>query len=454
MAPKPLPAVVLVGRPNVGKSTLFNRISGRRRAIVAPTAGTTRDSIQQPTDWRNVPFRLADTAGMFGQSEDPLQKLVVEHGRRAFATADLFIFVVDGRDGLVPADLEIARAIHASGRPVIVAINKMDDRRARAGALDFYELGFEPVMEISAEHGTGIGDLLDEVIARLPSAGKSQEEGGKSEEEHEETPEPRIAIAGRPNVGKSSLVNRILREERVLVSEVAGTTRDAVDVGFRWHQRQFRIVDTAGIRKPGRVARAGQVEAISVLSARRAVADADVLVLVIDATLGAADQDGAIAGEAERAGRSVIIAVNKWDLVKGEGQEFAAKFDDKLRFNLKFLDYAPIVHVSALTGERTPKLIEVVDLVLRERNRRIPTPELNKFFKGVVESHPIPSPGRTAIRILYAAQVGVAPPTFALFTNVATELHFSYERFLKNRLREKFGFSGTPIRLQVRRRKR
>jgi GTP-binding protein len=441
-----LPAVVLVGRPNVGKSTLFNRVAGKRRAIVNAAAGTTRDVIEQPADWRNVPFLLTDTAGMFGQSEDPLQKLVLEHGWRALENATIFVFVVDGREGLVPADLEIAEAVRTKGRPVIVAINKTDDKRAKAGALDFYELGFEPVMEISAEHGQGIGDLLDEVIERLP--------GRKTEEEKAEVPEPRIAIVGRPNVGKSSLVNRILREERMLVSDVAGTTRDAVDANFRWHQRQFRIVDTAGIRKPGRVASAGPVEAVSVLTARRAIADADVVVLVIDAVLGAADQDGAIAGEAERAGRSVIIAVNKWDLVKGEGPDFSKSFDDKLRFNLKFLDFAPIVHISALTGERTSKLLEVVDKVMEERTRRVPTPELNRFLAEVTAAHPVPSPGKQAIRILYAAQVGVAPPTFALFTNVATELHFSYERFLKNRLREEFGFLGTPIRLQIRRRKR
>jgi GTP-binding protein len=446
MSSKQLPAVVLVGRPNVGKSTLFNRVAGTRRAIVNATAGTTRDVIEQPAHWRTVPFLLTDTAGMFGQSEDPLQKLVLEHGRRALEHASVFVFVVDGREGLVPADLEIAEAVRAKGRPVIVAINKTDDRRAQTGALDFYELGFEPVIEISAEHGLGIGDLLDAVIERLPDV--------KGEEQQAEVPEPRIAIAGRPNVGKSSLVNRVLRADRMLVSDVAGTTRDAVDTKFQWHQRQFRIVDTAGIRKPGRVARSGPVEAVSVLSARRAIADADVVVLVIDATLGASDQDGAIAGEAERAGRSVIIAVNKWDLVKGGGPDFAEKFDDKLRFQLKFLEYAPIVHISALTGERTPKLLEIVDTVMQERTRRVPTPELNRFLAEVTASHPVPSPGKRAVRILYAAQVGVAPPTFALFTNVATELHFSYERFLKNRLREKFGFLGTPIRLQIRRRKR
>ena len=443
MASIQLPAVVLVGRPNVGKSTLFNRVAGRRRAIVDATAGTTRDVIEQPANWRTVPFLLTDTAGMFGRSEDPLQKIVHDHGRKAVSNAAVFVFVVDGREGLVPADREIANAVRSTGRPVIVAINKTDDRRAQAGVLDFYELGFEPVMEISAEHGLGVGDLLDEIIERLPA---------KSEEQKAEAPEPRIAIVGRPNVGKSSLVNRILREERMLVSEHAGTTRDAVDSGFRWHQRQFRIVDTAGIRKPGRVARSGAVEAVSVLSAKRSIADADVVVLVIDATLGAADQDGAIAGEAERAGRSVIIAVNKWDLVKGEGQDFSTTFDDKLRFQLKFLEYAPIVHLSALTGERTPKLLEVVDRVMAERTRRVPTPELNRFLQEITAAHPMPS-GKRAVRILYAAQVGVAPPTFALFTNVQTELHFSYERFLKNRLREKFGFSGTPIRIQLRKRK-
>jgi GTP-binding protein len=444
--PTNLPAVVLVGRPNVGKSTLFNRVAGKRRAIVNPTAGTTRDVINERADWRTVPFLLTDTAGMFGRSEDPLQAHVLEHGKRALEKASVFVFVVDGREGLVPADLEIAEAVRAKGRPVIVAINKADDKRAKAGALDFYELGFDPVLEISAEHGLGIGDLLDEVIKRLPT--------GRSEEEKAEAPEPRIAIVGRPNVGKSSIVNRILREERMLVSDVAGTTRDAVDSGFRWQHRQFRIVDTAGIRRPGRVASAGAVEAVSVLGARRAIADADVVVLVIDATLGAADQDGAIAGEAERAGRSVIIAVNKWDLVKQEGQDFAPAFDDKLRFNLKFLDFAPIVHISALTGERTGRLLEVVEKVMGERSRRVPTPELNRFLSGVTESHPVPSAGKRAVRILYAAQIGVAPPTFALFTNIAVELHFSYERFLKNRLREEYGFLGTPIRLQIRRRKK
>ena len=394
-----------------------------------------------------MPFLLTDTAGMFGQSEDPLQKLVLEHGWRALENATVFVFVVDGREGLVPADLEIAEAVRTKGRPVIVAINKTDDKRAKAGALDFYELGFEPVMEISAEHGQGIGDLLDEVIEAAA--------GRKTEEEKAEAPEPRIAIVGRPNVGKSSLVNRILREERMLVSDVAGTTRDAVDADFRWHQRQFRIVDTAGIRKPGRVASAGAVEAVSVLT--RAARDrrcgcgrAGHRRDARRRRSGRCDRRRGRARRPQRHHRGQQVG-------PGEGRRAGLRrraFDDKLRFNLKFLDFAPIVHISALTGERTPKLLEVVDKVMEERTRRIPTPELNRFLAEVTAAHPVPSPGKQAIRILYAAQVGVAPPTFALFTNVATELHFSYERFLKNRIREEFGFLGTPIRLQIRRRKR
>ena len=445
-----MPKVVVVGRPNVGKSTLFNRITGSRRAIVTAVAGTTRDVIEQSASWRDARFVITDTGGMFGDSTDPLQHLVIEHGRGALEAADLFVFVTDGRVGLVPGDREIAAAIRAIGRPVIVAINKMDDKRARAGALEFYQLGFEPVVEISAEHGQGIGDLLDEVAARLPAQGSR---GSNAETPGEpEDAELSVAVIGRPNVGKSSLVNRILREERVLVSEVPGTTRDAVDTMMRWRRRTFRIVDTAGMRRPGRVARGGQVETISVLSAHKAVESADVVVLVIDAVEGPTDQDGAIAGDAERAGCSVVIGVNKWDLVKAQGAEFAKSFDEDLRFKLKFLQYAPIVHLSALTGERTSRLLEVIDKVSEARVRRIPTPELNRFFERVTQAHLPPRRGTAAVRILYAAQIGVSPPTFAVFTNIATGFHFSYERYLVNQLREAFGFMGTPIRLQVRRR--
>ncbi|HET7618719.1 MAG TPA: ribosome biogenesis GTPase Der [Vicinamibacterales bacterium] len=438
--------VVLVGRPNVGKSTLFNRVTRSRRSIVTSIAGTTRDVIAQPVDWEGTAFTLVDTGGMFGASTDPLHESVFEHGRRAIAAADVLVFVVDGRDGLVPADQEIAATLRQATAPVIVAVNKTDDRRARGRALEFYEMGFEPVFEIAAEHGDGVGDMLEEVVRRLPAR-----RDGRLAETEEET---KVAIVGRPNVGKSSLLNRLLREERAIVSDVPGTTRDTVDALLKWHKRAFRIVDTAGIRRPGRVARSGQLESLSVVVARRAIEKADVAVLVIDATEGATDQDAAIAGEADAAGCGIIIAANKWDLVKGRGADFSKTFDEDVRRQLKFLDYASILHLSASTGERTPKLLEAIDRVAAARQKRIPTAELNRFVQAITAVHPPASPGRREVRILYAAQTGVAPPAFVFFTNVATSFHFSYERFLVNRLRESFGLMGTPVRVHVRRREK
>jgi GTP-binding protein len=438
------PSVVLVGRPNVGKSTLFNRITGTRRAIVTAIAGTTRDVNAQPAEWQNVPFTLVDTGGMFGASEDPLHALVYDHGKRAVATAEVVVLVVDGRQGLVPGDEEIAASLRGVTAPIILAVNKTDDKRAKGRAVEFYALGFEPVVEIAAEHGEGTGDLLDEIISRLPA----KRESARSSE----PPETSVAIVGRPNVGKSSLLNRILKEERSIVSDMPGTTRDTVDALLKWHRRTFRIVDTAGIRRPGRVARSGQLESLSVLVARRAIEKADVAVLVIDATEGATDQDAAIAGEADKTGCGVIIAANKWDLMKGKGADFSKTFDEELRRQLKFLDYAPLLHISASTGERTGKVLETIDKVAEARMHRIPTGELNRFVQAVTAVHPPASPGRRQVRILYAAQTGVAPPTFVFFTNVATEFHFSYERFLVNRLRESFGLLGPPVRIQVRRR--
>src|SRR5262245_14510202 len=272
--------------------------------------------------------------------------------------------------------------------------------------------------------------------------------------ESEAPTETAVAIVGRPNVGKSSLLNRLLREERSIVSDMPGTTRDTVDALLTWHRRTFRIVDTAGIRRAGRVARSGQLESLSVVLARRAIEQADVAVLVVDSVEGATDQDATIAGEAEKAGCGIIIAANKWDLMKGRGAEFSKTFDDKLRQQMKFLEYAPILHISAATGERTPKVLETIDKVGDARLRRIPTGELNRFVQAVTAVHPPVSPGRRQVRILYATQKGVAPPTFVFFTNVATEFHFSYQRFLANRLRESFGLDGTPIRIQVRRREK
>ena len=459
-------SVVLVGRPNVGKSTLFNRMTGSRRAIVAPVAGTTRDALTRPVEWSGTSFDLFDTGGLFGASEDPLHELVVEQGQRAIRGADLLVMLVDGREGLVSGDERIASELRQTGRPVLVAINKTDDKRARASATDFFEFGFDAVIEISAEHGDGVAELLDEIVKRIGIRDSASGiRRGEEPQEKSQLPNPessqetRVAIVGRPNVGKSSLVNRLLREERVLVSDMPGTTRDAIDVPLMWHRRRFRIVDTAGMRRPGRVgsggkAGPGKVEYVSVALAKEAIADADVVALLIDAYQGATDQDAAIGGEVDRAGRGIVIVANKWDLVKTQERNFAKTFDDNLRFKMRFLDYAPILHISALTGERAPKVIETIDAIAAARRTRISTPVLNKWVEQITAANPPVSPGRKHVRILYAAQIGVAPPSFVFFTNVATSFHFSYERFLVNQLREKFGFVGSPIRVQVRRRKK
>ena len=461
------PSVVLVGRPNVGKSTLFNRMTGSRRAIVAPLAGTTRDSLERPVVWQGATFQLFDTGGLYGASEDPLRDLVVVQGRRAIEGADLVVVVVDGREGLVGGDETIAHELRETGKPLVMAVNKVDDKRARDSSMDFYQLGIDPVLEISAEHGTGVAELLDAIVERLgvkglrrePAATTDEEEPARKGDRRASSREPRgtsletsVAIVGRPNVGKSSLVNRLLHAERVLVSDMPGTTRDAIDTPLLWHKRRFRIVDTAGMRRPGRVSRGGAVEMVSVAGAKKAIGDADVVALVIDASTGAADQDAAIGGEADRAGRGIVIVANKWDLVKDRGPKYSEVFDEATRHGMRFLDYAPILHVSAATGERTPKILETIDKIGETRRKRIPTPALNKFIETVTAANPPVSPGSKHVRILYAAQIGVAPPSFVLFTNVATTFHFSYERFLVNKLREHFGFVGTPIRVTVRRR--
>jgi GTP-binding protein len=484
----PGPTVVLVGRPNVGKSTLFNRLTGTRRSIVAPIAGTTRDVIEQPAEWQGRTFTLVDTGGLFGATTDPLHEMVVAHGLKALERADLIVFVVDGREGIMTGDEEIARRVRRLNVPVVLAVNKTDDKRGQAQAGTFHKLGFKEVFEISAEHGEGIGELLDatvvnapvgpdlqvraktdlevraktalQVRANPPAAADFDDSADSdaapvddtSDVSDDDDRELTIAIVGRPNVGKSSLVNRLLREERMMVSDLAGTTRDAVDSLLQWQKRTVRLVDTAGMRRPGKVKEAGKVEAVSVLIAKRSMMRAEVAVLVLDAVEGATDRDAAIAGEAQELGLGVVIAVNKWDLVKGRGQEWVKAFDDKLRYHLKFLDYAPLVHMSALTGDRTSRVIEAADRVARARRRKVPTSQLNKFIERVTASHPPTSKGKREVRILYATQTAIEPPEFVIFTNVATELHFSYERFLMNQLREEFGFEGTPIRLKIRRR--
>lgn len=447
-APRRGRSVVLIGRPNVGKSTLFNRVCGSRRAIVTPVAGTTRDVIRAASEWLGTRFELVDTGGLFGASADPLHAAVAAQGERALDGAHVVVVLVDGRDGVVPADWQVADRARRTGAPLVLAVNKVDDRDAAARVEEFHALGIAPLMPIAAEHGLGIGDLLDAVTARLPGAA-----GAAAEPPPPARPdEIGVAVIGRPNVGKSSLVNLLARTERMLVSDVAGTTRDAVDTLVRWHGRQLRLVDTAGIRRPGRVARGGQVEAVSVSVARRAIERADVAVLVVDASEPPARQDAVIAGAAERAGCGLVIAANKWDLVE-RTTEFAKHYDGELRDALKFADFAPIVHVSALTGARASRLVETVQQAARARAAHVATADVNRMLERAVRRNPPHVAGKREVKIYYGTQVATRPPQFVVFTNTSSRLHFSYERFLKNRLRETFDFVGTPIRLRARARR-
>ena len=443
--------VVLAGRPNVGKSTLFNRVSGTRRAIVAPVAGTTRDVMRRPVEWLGRTFELVDTGGLFGASTDPLQAAVAARGLRELESAAAVVVLVDAREGLAPADEDVVRQVRRTGAPMVLAVNKVDDPRAAAAAAEFERLAVSPAVSIAAEHGLGVGDLLDAVIGRLPGRAARAAEAEPPPERAEG--EVRIAIVGRPNVGKSSLVNQLAHEDRVLVSDLAGTTRDAVDTVVGWRGRRIRLVDTAGIRRPGRVARAGAVEAVSVVLARRALARADVAVVLVDAADAVTRQDAAIAGAAEKAGCGVVIAANKWDLVKDRGPSFSKTFDADLRRALRFADFAPVLHVSALTGQRAPRVIERAVDVAAARAAHVGTAELNRVVARITARHRPASPGRRAVKILYAAQVGARPPSFVFFTNVATRFHFSYERYLRNQLRGAFGFEGSPIRIKARARR-
>ena len=447
--------VVLIGRPNVGKSTLFNRVSGARSAIVTSVAGTTRDILRQPVEWLGREFELVDTGGLFGASSDPLQDEVAKHGLREIETAAVIVVLVDGQDGLVPADGEVVTHARRVGVPLVLVVNKVDNPKLKDRSAEFFQLAVSPVVTVAAEHGLGVGDLLDEVVARLPARRrlKSKDRQRDSNEIGENSGEMRLAIVGRPNVGKSSLVNQLVREERVLVSDLAGTTRDAIDTVVGWHGRRIRLVDTAGIRKPGKVAESGRVESVSTLLARRALKRADVAIVLVDATAGVTKQDAAVAGEAERAGCGIIIAVNKWDLVKKEGPEYVKTFDADLRDNLKFADFAPVLHISALTGERTQQVFARSVTVIEARARHVSTAELNRMVAKATARHQPHSRGRKEVKILYATQVSSRPPTFVFFTNVETRFHFSYQRFLRNQLRRAFGFEGSPIWLKARARR-
>ncbi|HEU5459589.1 MAG TPA: ribosome biogenesis GTPase Der [Pyrinomonadaceae bacterium] len=437
--------VAIVGRPNVGKSTLFNRLIGERRAIVGDEPGITRDRIYGQVEWAGTRFSLIDTGGIVPDDDAVIPANILKQAGVAIDEAQVLIWVVDARTGITQLDQELARLLRATGKRVLVAANKTDSAKLESESTEFYRFGFENVFPVSAEQGIGVGELLDEVVELL-----NIERG--QEEELTEPRELRLAIVGRPNVGKSSLLNRILGEDRVIVSPVAGTTRDAIDTVLQTPERNFRIIDTAGIRRKGKTDE--MAEKLSVIMARKSLERADVAIVLVDAVEGVTALDATIAGYAVDAGCSIIIAVNKWDLLKDKETGTASEFERGLRDKMKFLEWAPVITISALTAQRVDKILPLVLRADEARSRRIPTSQLNDFFEKAI-SQPrggtAPSPakgGMSRLRIQYLTQAGIRPPTFVVFTSGGKPgLHFSYERYLLNRLREEFDFFATPLRI-------
>jgi len=430
--------IAIIGRPNVGKSTLFNRLVGGRRAIVDNMPGVTRDRITGECEWRGRQYTVVDTGGLDPEAEGGLLAQVKAQVYAALRGCDVAVLVVDALQGLTPADAEVARLLHRQAKaPLVLAVNKVDTDRAGPLAADFASLGIDPSIPVAAESGRGVDDLLDHIAALVPLGPETPAA----------EPGTTVAIVGRPNVGKSSLLNRLLGEERVVVSPEPGTTRDAVDTPLMVGGRPFTLIDTAGIRARGKLTLS--LERAAVARSVRAMERADVALILLDAAEGITAQDTKIAGTAQDAGCGAILVVNKWDLAPPDAGEREARVA-AIRERLKYLDYAPLVTVSALTGLRVLGLFETVEQVAAQRARRIPTPELNEFFRKAVDRRPPPAARGRAVKIRYATQAGVRPPTFVLFTN-ADELHFSYQRYLVNCLREAYGFAGSPIRLVVRR---
>jgi GTP-binding protein len=432
----PIPKIALVGRPNVGKSTLFNRITGQRKAITDRKPGSTRDRNYAQTSWQGAAFELIDTGGLLLQTDDPLLGPAARQAERAIEEADLVLFVLDGRAGLLPDDEAIAARLRRAGKKVLLAVNKIEGPEDALG--EFARLGFDPVLAISAEHGQGVGDLLDAALGELPRV-----------EMADETDAPvRIAIVGRPNVGKSSLLNRLLGAERSVVSPIPGTTRDAVDSLLERGGKRYLFVDTAGIRRVRHLEE--NVDHVSVVQARRSLERADVALVVLDAAEGLRDMDATIAGYVEEAGRPVVLVVNKWD-VAGEHELKQRTFEQAVRDRLKFLAWAPILFVSARTGKGLGAVLSAAARAHEASRTRVATGPLNRLLGRATEAHaPKAAKGSHAVKLLFATQIGVAPPTFILSINHPVDLHFSYKRYLENQLREEFGFRGTPIVLKVR----
>lgn len=491
-----VPVVALVGRPNVGKSTLFNRVVGdSRAAIVEDRARTTRDRLYGDAEWNGRRFVVVDTGGLEIAPGDPIEEQVQLQARLAIGEADVIVFLVDAESGPTPADQDAAELLRRTTKPVLVAANKADNQRREQDAAEFYKLGWDDTFAISANHGRGVADLLDAVVWALPPesaaelARKAREaeaeawakdvadghldpyvvgEGEEDEDADDEATDdadaarwdammaaegdepPAIAFVGRPNVGKSSLLNALLGEERTIVSNVPGTTRDAIDTTIPWGRSEIVLIDTAGIKRRGKVANGPAAERYSTMRALKAISRADVAVLVLDANDGLTAQDAHVAGYVIEEGKGLVIAVNKWDIVEGKTHKTFDEFVVTLRRELGFVDYAPVVSISAKTGQRVQRVLELAVDVWGERRRRISTGELNRLVSAAVERTPPAIVHGKRAKIRYATQVAVAPPTFVFFTTDPASLHFSYRRFLENRLREAYGFDGTPIKLVFR----
>lgn len=430
------PTVAIVGRPNVGKSTIFNRIVGERISIVEDVAGVTRDRIYSHAEWLNYEFNMIDTGGI-DIGDEPILEKIKAQAEVAIDEADVIIFLTNGRDGVTDSDEHVARLLYKTKKPVVLAVNKIDNFEMRDAIYDFYSLGFGDPHPISGSHGLGLGDLLDAVVAEFPA--------GESEEIEEDV--IRFSLIGRPNVGKSSLVNALVGEERAIVSNVAGTTTDATDTPYEYEGQKYKIIDTAGMRKKGKVYE--KTEKYSVLRALRAIDRSDVVLIVLNAEEGIREQDKRIAGYAEEAGKGVMFVVNKWDAIEKDTKTMD-EFTKSVRHHFLFLDYAPIVYVSAKTKQRVTTLFDMIRLISDNHSLRIQSSILNEVIEDSIARNPAPQEKGKRLRLYYTTQVATKPPTFVVFVNEPEMMHFSYIRFLKNRLREAFGFEGTPIRIIAR----
>ena len=435
------PVVAVVGRPNVGKSTLFNALAGERISIVKDTPGVTRDRIYADVNWLDYHFTMIDTGGIEPDSRDVILSQMREQAEIAIATADVIIFLTDVRQGLQDSDSKVADMLRRSGKPVVLVVNKVDSfEKFMPDVYEFYNLGIGDPFPISAASMLGLGDMLDEVVKHFPDYAKDEEEDER----------PKVAIIGKPNVGKSSLINRLAQEDRVIVSDIAGTTRDAIDTDITYDGKEYVFIDTAGLRRKNKIKE--EIERYSIIRAVTAVERADVCIIVIDATEGVTEQDAKIAGIAHERGKGIIIAVNKWDAIEKDDKTIY-RHTEKIRQILSFMPYAEIIFISAKSGQRLNKIFELIDVVIANNSMRVATGVLNEIVTEAVAMQQPPSDKGKRLRIYYTTQVAVKPPTFVIFVNDKELMHFSYTRYLENRIRETFGFRGTALKFIIRERK-